>query len=493
MKPDKIAYISATLYIIWGLLCFIINGEMNYSVLLRWGVFIPLFIIAGSLPDKNIIYLTILAFGILQSIIVILQQARLIPSDNPFFCTTGFLGNPGLMGGFQAIALTTCLGFLKTCRNAIPIGLFAVLIAYSIIISGSRGAWVAALFGSAVLYRTVIARSHLYSHKSAIIVLLLLCIAFITGLYFYRPASANARLLIWNVSANIIQDYPIFGIGPGRFRSVYMLYQADYFAKFPLSKFTIVADNAAYPYNEFLRIAIEQGTIGLLIFLILIFSSINNSTADNKIAPLAALLLFSFFSYPADKPSMAILFPILFGACANNHSFKFRKSLIITSLLLLLATTISALAVWRGIERDTGKIETTYDKEAMERLKRELPHFYTDIRFNCRYIELSKSFNLLRTEALLLRYTLPTCENWCYIGNFYYEAGELKLAEKYFRQAANMIPTRLLPKYYLWRLLVAQNRDEEASAMATIIMTQRTKVENTTTIRIKQEVKKSTQ
>lgn len=487
MKQNMALYLSAALYILWGLLCMTVSKEINYIVLFKWAVFIPLFTIACSLTNKNVIYFSLIVLGAVQSVIVIMQQTGVVASHNPFFRITGFLGNPGLMGGFQAIALTACIICLKGRRGAILTVVSMVFIAYSVIVSGSRASWIAAIFGSAILFRKEIS-TFLKTHKWSIATIAITGIACVAGIYLYRPDSANARLLIWRVSFDIIRDNPILGIGPGQFRSVYMLYQANYFAQNPLSGYAIVADNAAYPYNEFIRIAVEQGIIGLTAFLSLIYFAVRNSSDTDAPAPLMTLLLFSCFSYPVDKAAMAILFPILFGTCANNCNPTAGKSVAFISSAVLIASMSGISFFWNDTEKNIKEIRAAYNEKDAENLAHKLPHIYTDIRFNSRYFNLVPKHEEMQDTTLLM-FVLPTCENWCDIGNFYYNAGNMELAETYFRQAANMIPTRLLPKYYLWKMMTEQNRKEEASQMARAIMEQPVKVENTTTLRIRQEVK----
>lgn len=482
-------YLSAALCILWGLLCLTVSGEANYIVLFRWAVFIPLFIIALNLPDKAVIWHSLIAAGTVQSVIVVMQQTGVVASHNPFFRLTGFMGNPGLMGGFQAVALTACAVCLKERRYATPAGICSIFIIYSIVVSCSRAALLAALSGSALPYGKNIS-AFFKKHRWGVVVLTVICIAGAAGVYLCRSDSADARLLIWRVSLDIIGDNPVFGIGPGQFRSVYMLYQAAYLAQNPLSGFALVADNAAYPYNEFIRIAVEQGFIGLSAFLLMVYSAARNSSDSGAFAPLVALLLFSCFSYQIDKPATAILFPILFGACGGNPDRKAGKAFVAGSSALLLISAICIYIFRTHTEKEIEKMWSGYDNGAAERLERRLPHIYTDIRFNSVYFNLFRRYEEMR-DTSLLDFILPTCENWCDIGNFYHKTGNQELVEAYFREAAYMIPTRLVPKYYLWRLLNEQGREDDAARIAKIIMNQPVKVENTTILHIRQEVRKS--
>lgn len=79
-----------------------------------------------------------------------------------------------------------------------------------------------------------------------------------------------------------------------------MHYQADYFHRYPNSSFILLADNVAYPFNEFLHIMVDQGIMGLL-FLLLLLHSLFSFTNDRLLkAALLTFGVFSFFSYSAD-------------------------------------------------------------------------------------------------------------------------------------------------------------------------------------------------
>ncbi len=71
---------------------------------------------------------------------------------------------------------------------------------------------------------------------------------------------ANNRLELAEVSLRIIADYPITGSGAGTFRWIFPLYKDVRFGG-------LFYEHA---HNDFLEIAIEQGIVGLLIFLTLV-------------------------------------------------------------------------------------------------------------------------------------------------------------------------------------------------------------------------------
>lgn len=49
------------------------------------------------------------------------------------------------------------------------------------------------------------------------------------SLYMINPVSANGRYMIWAISWPMFTDYPIAGVGHGRFGYYYMDYQSSFF------------------------------------------------------------------------------------------------------------------------------------------------------------------------------------------------------------------------------------------------------------------------
>jgi len=150
----------------------------------------------------------------------------------------------------------------------------------------SRAAWLGAIAGVAYLawhkynlkqlfkwqgYHPDILRGKLFKrviilrNRTIVAVLALLLVAGSLSLYHYKKDSADGRMLIWTVTANIIKDYPVFGVGQDLFKAHYMDYQADYFRNHPGSKFEMVADDNQYAFNELLNTWTENGILGLLL------------------------------------------------------------------------------------------------------------------------------------------------------------------------------------------------------------------------------------
>jgi len=88
----------------------------------------------------------------------------------------------------------------------------------------------------------------------------------ITSIFAGRDDSSNNfRINVWTAVFRMIQDYPIFGIGPGHdvFNQIYPLYQLPRY-------------NALSAYSILLEVAVETGIVGLISFvwlLVVIFNT----------------------------------------------------------------------------------------------------------------------------------------------------------------------------------------------------------------------------
>lgn len=132
----------------------------------------------------------------------------------------------------------------------------------------SRGAWL-----TLAIVLPLVSYSYIIKSKKAIAGALIVCL--IIGSVFavsdtYRNRLVSTinittdysnidRLLIWESTANMVKDYPFFGVGLDQFKKVY---DAEY--KNPKHK-----QNLPHTHNNMVQIAAESGLVGLFGFLYL--------------------------------------------------------------------------------------------------------------------------------------------------------------------------------------------------------------------------------
>ncbi len=110
----------------------------------------------------------------------------------------------------------------------------------------------------------------------------------IEATYQFKDISAMERAYRWMAGLNMIQERPILGFGPANFYSCYQEYSINSFQ-------TYVSDNPEKSgiHNYYLMLWVEQGMLGLLIFLSLIYLAVwkierlHNSVASPELLQLA--------------------------------------------------------------------------------------------------------------------------------------------------------------------------------------------------------------
>jgi len=194
--------------------------------------------------------------------------------------------------------------------------------------------------------------------------LILLCFALI-GLYWLRPDSATARIIIWKNTFDLIGDNFLLGVGIGGYESHYLHYQASSFVAFPDSPASLLVGNNIYAFNEFLRIFSEEGIVGFL-FAVTISGialyKVSNlamkrwSVGYSILTSVVAIIVFSMFSYPDAVFGLKVLFYMVLATLssldAQTNVILRIQSLSSTCIILLivLAISISILQVGQAGE-----------------------------------------------------------------------------------------------------------------------------------------------
>jgi O-antigen ligase len=213
----------------------------------------------------------------------IYQIKNLYPGQN-FFNIKGVFLNTGTWGEFMSILFILSIGFAyyySTHRiKSIKITFLSIGLIFSLFLvaSNSRAAWMGTILSIAyllfIIQKQNLVRLNIKYKLTLILSFSILILSILIGLYKYKRASADGRLLIWQVSAQMVKDKPIWGFGIDGFKTNYMNYQADYFFDNTESSFASLAGNNQFVFNEFIKIWIEQGLLGLILFLLIIESSL---------------------------------------------------------------------------------------------------------------------------------------------------------------------------------------------------------------------------
>ena len=265
--------------------------------------------------SKGAVY-GILIVGFVEAIIGLGQLYGFFPSGHQLFKTTGTFLNPGPYGGFIALmfplTLHYCLYFRKRKKILRYVFLFVGMVCLLVFPATlSRTAWGAAVIGCmlVVIYETGITDKlkDLYQkyRKRAVLCIALFCLlsgGVIYGIYQFKKDSANGRLFIWKITALAIQNTSLKGVGLGGFPAAYAQSQMNYFKEKEASAIEKhVAGSPEYAFNEYLRIFLEQGIAGGILFLFLTSLIICRGIKNEQIGAAGSFLCLSVFaiaSYP---------------------------------------------------------------------------------------------------------------------------------------------------------------------------------------------------
>ena len=98
-------------------------------------------------------------------------------------------------------------------------------------------------------------------------------------------SSFHSRLMIWNVSMEIIKDNPAFGIGPGTFQEIYLSYSKKFDE--PYLEWAVTQ-----PHNTFLAFYLQAGLSGFIGFILILVWFLKSSLKHNNIQyPISNILI----------------------------------------------------------------------------------------------------------------------------------------------------------------------------------------------------------
>ncbi|WP_300828928.1 O-antigen ligase family protein [uncultured Rikenella sp.] len=420
---------------------------------------------AGLLP-------AIFVSGVVQSGISFAQCAGLVASRHSYYGLTGSFPNPGPLGGWLCVAMLAAMVLVEQFGRegrkirTLLFGIGGLPIGIVLFLTDSRAAWV----GFAVaLFSMLFTRRFRYK-KTVLGALTAIFVLGFFALYRYKKESADGRLLIWRVSADVISQKPGIGHGVGTFPERYMFAQADYFARNPESRFVAVADQVSVPFNEWLGIVCEQGVVGGVLALLLFGTALCGGATESQRQGrvlLVGLGAFSLFSYPLTFPAFGLLLGAILARCANRPAVSGRRIALRVALPVALSVAIGGGIALSAIDRvgRTDRSRYVCLQEVSARMRDFSP---SDLPW-------------LDRQAR----RLPIAAFYTDLGDRWLAADSVERAEHYYRQAVRMIPGRLRPYDGLFRACLRMGQVDSAMMMARKIVTMPVKVGNTATIRMR--------
>ena len=461
----------------------------------------------------NILYWCCIISSSILSIWGYLQLAGILPSPNPNFPVTGPFYHPAYYG--LTLSAYLCIIFhilifhlrnqsLKKIYCPIDFSCFIIGIP-ALYFSESRTACTALIISITFTY--VIQHTHKHSWKrkrNLFLTSTVFFILLIIAAYFLKPVSADGRLLIWKVSCEMIKDNPITGHGKGGFEASYLYYQADYLAEKGSDKEKYIAGNIHVAYNEAIRIAVEHGIPGLIIYTAFIFM-IAKTKYRNTLCVLTSqsilLLIFiqGLFSFPH------IIFPVmLLGVIALAilsrsvcHLQKYvevpqRYSRIIVLILVMPLSflTYKKFLKYHAIYNDIQHID---NMKSYSNFTQYLPDLKEDNIFLTFYLGLmtrEKNYTEQLKYISILEKKYPTPSLMILKGDILRKKSLWNEAEEMYKSAAYMVPSSQQARGRLVFLYKEMGKYEEAYRLACELLTEQVKDYGFETFELHQKFKK---
>ena len=473
----------------------------------------------------------IMLAGLVQAIWGLGQLYNYFPQKHALFKTTGSFFNSGPYGGFIALIFPIVLHYWLHYRNKnrilsyifIFIGIVCMLVFPATM---SRTAWIAAAIGSAlvliletriVVKLMIIHRKHKKQFALHTLIAAIMIIVSLSSVYYLKKDSANGRLFMWKISALAIKDAPITGVGLGGFPAAYSKSQMEYFKSRKASGIEkLVSGSPEYAFNEYLRIFLEQGVIGGVLFILLTVSIIRRGIINKQtgiVGSFLALSIFAFASYPFYLWEFLIVWVLLGAISVSNKNVttlfgvpeKRNKISYIASCLLIFILFISAYFVgniqykYFNYNKNWEKLRPLYSMKAYDRIEKDYEFLYSKLNYDPKFVfEYGIILNSLdkreKADSILTRGLAISCDPMFYNvkGRNYQEMGEFDKAEESYMNSTFLLPERIYP-YYLLTKLYAEPDNYQKDKMhwaANAVLEKEPKVHSTAIKEMRAEVSK---
>ncbi|MDR1371798.1 MAG: O-antigen ligase family protein [Dysgonamonadaceae bacterium] len=495
----------------------------NRSKLYGFGLLLVLYFllrfILNTKCTKSIICFLIIAAGLYEVGLGLLQLYGFESSNHGLFRLTGTFFNPGPYAGFLSLVAPVSLWFLFKTNNEVKnknssnilkffnvltiikiiCGITFVIILLVLPATMSRAAWLAAIAGCLiVIYKHYESKLHLaefyQSYKKKLYTILcctiIVIVIALAGIYFLKKDSADGRLLTWKISLKTVVKHPL-GVGLGNFSGAYGDEQAAYFASGKASETEeYVAGNPEYGFNEYLQILVESGVVAFILFIVIAFRAVKALSKHNAglAGSLMALLVFAAFSYPFSLWEFLIMLVVLLAMKHTDNTDNRRFQLFKKSALISLISVIGVLIIYRlypvyQANKSYKKISIYYHSGLFKEVIEVYNPLYRHLNDNTQFLfeygrSLSMSERYEESNAVLQRATKISCDPMFYniMGNNYKALKDIDKAEASYLKAAYIVPNRLYPWYLLMKLYSETGQTEKALKTAKTVLTKEPKV-----------------
>ncbi len=353
---------------------------------------------------------------------------------------------------------------------------------------------------------------------AAMVVVVTLTVS-LNALYKFKQGSADGRLLIWQVSSEMIKDKPLLGWGQGAFQAKYADYQGEWFSNGRGSEIQeMVAGSPETPFNELVNVAVNYGLIGVGLILLVLYSilserasihlrkgdEIPHSYLNSEQRKLAVLLksglvstcVFALFSYPSNVAPLLIQIIMLASLAVNTKPSAGSQAIIPNNISYKIAITGLSLGLIPIY------ISDLYDRQTGLKHWQEANESYGYELYRGAVKEFALAAKYLPNEGLLWQmqaksYTM--FENWqqginaaqkaqnyqggqilnIILGDAYTGLGKYNEAEEAYRHASTIIPHKFYPMYLRAKMYHKSKQHDKAAKLIQELLNKKIKIKST--------------
>lgn len=428
--------------------------------------------------------------------------------------------NTGLNANFFAPLIPFAMGIFvgaSNCRYTLLIRISSILVItlciYVILQSNARLAYVSILCGAMFTSYHVLLNEkqrRITFTKKFWVYAILLFLILSYYLYQINPHSVNGRFLIYRVSLNIFFDHPFLGIGLGGFASTYNNYQAAFFHSNNLPiEIQLLASDTFQPFNEFLRILIEIGLLGVGLLGMFFFKIIKLKPKSTRfsnvqygaLGALCSIVITCLLSYPLSISS--IIINVLFFLAILTSS---KEASVITIRLkntpekiVYLLPVVIVVVLLLNKEYKVVNSYRNWEKAALYSL--EDRSVLADKLYKAEFRFLKNNGEFLfnyGSELVILgqnkkgieyleaaKNKAPSTALYQYLGDGYQNEGRYNEAKLSYQNASDIAPSRFLPKYKLLKLYLLSKDTTSAQKIAKEIINYPVKIPSEAVAEIK--------
>lgn len=427
-----------------------------------------------------------------ESVLGIMQLLGIIVSHNSMCPMTGDFANSGPYGGFLAVCIAVVFAAAWRWRDSV--NLYDRILFWLSSVSGCLGIVVlpasmsrtgfVALLVSAVAFALIDTESKSYFKSHKWLILSVVAVAFVVGAgaFCLKKDSALGRFHIWEMELRAIADKPLTGHGYGNALGSYGDAQAEYFEGEERSQERVrIAGCPEYAFNEYLRLGMEFGILGLLLSVaVIVLGTTMLCRSDSSLTfGLVAWGTFAMASYPLAVWQLRLLLGVFLGAAVGlNMKVGKRTRLILASTFIVIATGL--MLIWLPENRQRKYAEGKWLEERrftnfgiFDGMADRLAILYPQLRRNFRYLydygyALHKECRYEESNVILREGALISSDPMFYniIGKNHEALGDYELVERNYIHAHNMVPSRLYPYILLMEMKERQGNTELALAYA---------------------------